>query len=121
MSAARRGIPLAFLPGDDQPDPELSARSTLPADAAHRLWQYGVQGGIENAQNSCAYAVTLIGRDTDWREPVRADAGGNLLAGRGTGPASTISAGNGAPMARWRRWSSIAPWRRAAISRWSTR
>ncbi len=65
-----RRIPLAFLPGDDQPDPEMSERSTLPADAAHRLWQYGVQGGIENAQNLLAYAATLIGRDADWREPV---------------------------------------------------
>ncbi|HVR66305.1 MAG TPA: cobaltochelatase subunit CobN, partial [Verrucomicrobiae bacterium] len=65
-----RGIPLALLPGDDQPDPELSERSTLPADAAHRLWQYGVQGGIENAQNLLAYAATLIGRKAEWREPV---------------------------------------------------
>src|SRR5690348_5085152 len=32
-----RGIALAALPGDDQPDPELAALSTLPADAVHRL------------------------------------------------------------------------------------
>ncbi|HEY7688471.1 MAG TPA: cobaltochelatase subunit CobN, partial [Dongiaceae bacterium] len=63
------GIPIAFLPGDDQPDPELTERSTVPAESIHRLWQYGVQGGIENSQNLLAYAATLIGRADEWREP----------------------------------------------------
>jgi cobaltochelatase CobN len=64
-----RCIPLAFLPGDDQPDPELTECSTLPADAVHRLWQYCLQGGVENARNLLAYGATLIGRDADWRQP----------------------------------------------------
>ena len=42
----RECIPLAFLPGDDQPDAELVALSTLDADAQHRLWQYLVHGGL---------------------------------------------------------------------------
>jgi cobaltochelatase CobN len=67
----RRGrIALAFLPGDDQPDPELAALSTLPPDVVHRLWQYCVQGGIENARDLLAYAGTLIGCEQDWQEPV---------------------------------------------------
>ncbi|MDH3793434.1 MAG: cobaltochelatase subunit CobN, partial [Rhodospirillales bacterium] len=41
---AERGIPLALLPGDDQPDAELAAQSTLPQEACHRLWQYCVHG-----------------------------------------------------------------------------
>jgi cobaltochelatase CobN len=45
-----RGIKLALLPGDDQPDLELSEQSTLPAETVHRLWQYLVQGGVENAR-----------------------------------------------------------------------
>ncbi|MFM9842647.1 MAG: cobaltochelatase subunit CobN, partial [Dongiaceae bacterium] len=77
-----RRIPIVFLPGDDQPDPELSERSTLPADAAHRLWQYGVQGGIENAQNLLAYAATLIGRRGEWREPVELLRAGLYWPGR---------------------------------------
>ena len=77
-----RRIPLALLPGDDQPDPELSERSTLPADAGHRLWQYGVQGGIENAQSLLAYAATLIGRDADWRESVALMRAGLYWPGR---------------------------------------
>src|SRR3954471_17474295 len=43
-------IPLAVLPGDDQPDPELADFTTLKIDAAHRLWRYCTEGGIENAQ-----------------------------------------------------------------------
>jgi cobaltochelatase CobN len=64
-----RGIPLAVLPGDDQPDAELTSLSTLPPAAAHRLWQYGVQGGPDNARNLLLYAGSLIGRAADWREP----------------------------------------------------
>ncbi len=62
-------IPLALLPGDDQPDAELAALSTLPGDACHRLWQYCVHGGPENARNFLAYAATLSGADAAWLEP----------------------------------------------------
>ena len=64
-----RGIPLALLPGDDQPDPELAELSSLPAEAQHRLWQYCVQGGPENADQFLAFATSLIGFETAWREP----------------------------------------------------
>ncbi|MGH6932691.1 MAG: cobaltochelatase subunit CobN, partial [Dongiaceae bacterium] len=66
----RHGIPLAVMPGDDQPDPELAAYSTVPPPAAHRLWQFMMQGGIDNAQNLLNYAASLIGRAAEWREPV---------------------------------------------------
>jgi len=65
----KRGIALAVLPGDDQPDPELASLSTLPPADAHRLWQYCVQGGPDNARNLLLYAGALIGRPADWREP----------------------------------------------------
>ena len=64
-----RGIALALLPGDDQPDAELTGLSTLPAEAVHRLWQYGVHGGPENARNLLAYGAGLIGHALEWREP----------------------------------------------------
>ena len=54
-------IPLAVLPGDDQPDPELHAWSTLPAEACHRLWQYLVHGGLDNAGELLAYAARYAG------------------------------------------------------------
>ena len=63
------GAALALLPGDDQPDPELLALSTLSKEACHRLWQYGVHGGPENARNLLAYGAELIGEDADWAEP----------------------------------------------------
>lgn len=63
------GILLALLPGDDQPDAELAALSTLPADAQHRLWQYCVHGGVDNMTRLLRYAATLIGHDADWSEP----------------------------------------------------
>ena len=36
-ACGKSGIPVAFLPGDDQPDAELSAFSTLETDAQHRI------------------------------------------------------------------------------------
>ena len=69
--ARERGIMLALLPGDDQPDAELAALSTLPAEALHRLWHYFVHGGVDNAVNLLRYAGTLIGfaPDAPWQEP----------------------------------------------------
>jgi len=62
-------IALAVLPGDDQPDPELLAWSTLPREVCHRLWQYGVHGGLDNAEQLLAYAADLLGHQATWREP----------------------------------------------------
>jgi len=65
----KKGIKLAFLPGDDQPDAELARLSTVGAEARHRLWQYLMHGGADNAGEFLRYAASLIGRDGDWREP----------------------------------------------------
>jgi len=67
----QKGIHLAILPGDDQPDPELTDASTLPLQACHRLWQYCVQGGPANADHFLSYAASLLGESGDWREPVQ--------------------------------------------------
>ncbi len=64
-----KAIPLAALPGDDQPDPELAGWSTLRPEACHRLWQYGVHGGLDNARQMLAYASSLLGSDGPWQEP----------------------------------------------------
>jgi cobaltochelatase CobN len=66
MQAAPR---LALLPGDDNPDPDLAERSSLPAAALHRLWRYLAEGGIDNAEQALRYAADLIEVPTDWREP----------------------------------------------------
>ena len=67
-------IPVAFLPGDDQPDSELANLTSLDGGDAHRLWQYLVHGSIDNAGNFLAFAETLIrtersGGERRWHEP----------------------------------------------------
>src|SRR3954454_23151124 len=39
------GIPLALLPGDDKPDPDLARLSTVPPTDCRRLWRYLAEGG----------------------------------------------------------------------------
>ena len=62
-------IPLAVLPGDDQPDQELAGWCTLPPEACHRLWHYGLHGGIGNANALLDYAAALMGHEVSWTEP----------------------------------------------------
>ena len=65
----RHNIALAWLPGDDQPDAELTAQATLPGEAVHRLWQFCVHGGPGNFRSLLAYAASLCGHDAAWHEP----------------------------------------------------
>jgi cobaltochelatase CobN len=68
-ACAAADIPVAFLPGDDQPDAELAGLTTLDGPAAHRLWHYLIHGGVANAENFLAFAATLTGHNADWSEP----------------------------------------------------
>ncbi|SEW38566.1 cobaltochelatase CobN subunit [Cognatiyoonia koreensis] len=54
------GIPFAALPGDDKPDDELRALSTIDNDAYDQLWAYLVEGGPQNATNFLHFATDLI-------------------------------------------------------------
>src|SRR5438046_5218388 len=62
-------IPLALLPGDDKPDPELARLSTVGGEAWRRLWRYLAEGGPGNADNFLRYAASLIGGETGWAGP----------------------------------------------------
>ncbi len=66
---ARRGIPIAWLPGDDKPDAGLAARSTCASEAAETLWRYCSHGGIDNAREALCYAAGLIGREAAPQPP----------------------------------------------------
>ena len=68
-ACAERGIPLACLPGDDRPDPELVELSTLAPEAVLHLGRYLSEGGLDNACEALRYAASLLGRDLAWREP----------------------------------------------------
>ncbi|MGE4248681.1 MAG: cobaltochelatase subunit CobN [Parvibaculaceae bacterium] len=59
--ARERQIALAVLPGDGQRDPELTARSTLPAADCERLRQYLIAGGQENAGAFLTLCLHLLG------------------------------------------------------------
>ena len=54
------GVPFAALPGDDNPDAELRALSTVPDADYDRLWSYLVEGGPENAANFLAHARHML-------------------------------------------------------------
>lgn len=60
-----RGILLAFLPGDRQPDPGLDGFSTVDDETRAALFEYFREGGVENLQNCLRRAASLIGRDED--------------------------------------------------------
>ena len=54
------GVLFAALPGDDKPDAELAALSTVPTDDYHALWAYLVEGGAGNAQAFLSYAQAML-------------------------------------------------------------
>ena len=58
-----RGIPLAVLSGEAQPDPNLTAYGTVPPDTAERLWRYFTEGGPANIGHLLACAATLAGSE----------------------------------------------------------
>ena len=60
-AAKEAGVPVAFLPGDDQPDDALARRSTVAAEAGHKLWRFMAEGGPDNLDALFAYASGLIG------------------------------------------------------------
>ncbi|MGH8353359.1 MAG: cobaltochelatase subunit CobN, partial [Pseudomonas sp.] len=67
---AAKGVTLILVPGDDKPDPELSALGNVPAEDAARLWHYLRQGGRSNAQDLFGFlASRWLGRAYPWREP----------------------------------------------------
>ena len=115
-TCAGAGATVVLLPGDDQPDPELAAHSTVGVETYRRLWHFLLHGGAANARSFLACAATLIGRRFDWREPAELPRAGNLPARPWTTPAWTTCEASGRRTGRWRRWSSIAPWCRPATS-----
>ncbi|QKE63766.1 cobaltochelatase subunit CobN [Aquipseudomonas campi] len=70
VELAGRGARLILVPGDDSPDPELSALGNVPSDDSQRLWQYLRQGGVDNAQQFFHCLASLyLQRDYPWQEP----------------------------------------------------
>ncbi len=55
------GVPFALLPGDDKPDAELQALSTVSDEDWSALWSYCVEGGPVNAARFLDYARFMLG------------------------------------------------------------
>ncbi|MEM8787277.1 MAG: cobaltochelatase subunit CobN [Pseudomonadota bacterium] len=68
---AEAGVALAVLPGDDKPDPELLAHSTVAPEDWQALWSYCVEGGPENAGNLLRLARHMLGRGGGRPPPAR--------------------------------------------------
>ena len=64
------GVPFAALPGDDKPDADLRALSTVDEDDYTTLWQALVEGGPDNATTFLAQARAMIA-GTDRPAPAR--------------------------------------------------
>ncbi|MCA0042325.1 cobaltochelatase subunit CobN [Celeribacter litoreus] len=54
------GVPFVALPGDDKPDAELAALSTVSKEHYHQLWSYLTEGGAENAIGFLRYATAML-------------------------------------------------------------
>jgi cobaltochelatase CobN len=59
-TAAREGIALVVLPGDDKPDPGLDRYSTVTPADRKALWAFLNEGGAENARGLLDYAAAMI-------------------------------------------------------------
>ncbi|SDJ84211.1 cobaltochelatase subunit CobN [Aliiruegeria lutimaris] len=55
------GVPLALLPGDDKPDPELLSLSTVSTEDWQALWAYCIEGGPQNATRFLQLARHMLG------------------------------------------------------------
>ncbi len=82
--------PVALLPGDERPDPELDAWSSLDLQACRRLWRYLTEGGPENALNFLRYGAALLGRPARWREPAPIPRAQPYGAAAGAGPVAPL-------------------------------
>ncbi len=54
------GVPFAALPGDDKPDAELRALSTVAGEDYDALWSCLVEGGSANATTFLAHARAMV-------------------------------------------------------------
>lgn len=56
--AQRTGAKLIILPGDERPDPNLLSHSTVSLTEATQVWQYMIEGGVDNYCNLLKFVAT---------------------------------------------------------------
>ncbi len=99
--ARERGIMLAVLPGDAQPDEALTARSTMAVEDAETLRRYLVEGGPENISNALRFCAHRLGRAEAPAAPAPLARAGVYWPGEGAVTLDTVTAHReaGAPVA----------------------
>ena len=53
-------VAVAFLPGDDKPDDVLKSASTVSQSDWHALWEYMLEGGLDNARGFLAHTSAML-------------------------------------------------------------
>jgi cobaltochelatase CobN len=56
--AERTGAKLIILPGDERPDPNLLSHSTVSLTEANQVWQYMIEGGVDNYCSLLKFVAT---------------------------------------------------------------
>jgi cobaltochelatase CobN len=59
--AEKYQIKLIIIPGDDRPDAELISHSNISLSLVNQVWQYFVEGGVENFKNCLLLLGNLLG------------------------------------------------------------
>ncbi|MDR9403117.1 MAG: cobaltochelatase subunit CobN, partial [Halothece sp. Uz-M2-17] len=62
------GAFLLVLPGDDRADPALISHSTVSLSAVNQLWQYFIEGGVENCRHGLQF-ISDLGCGTNYQPP----------------------------------------------------
>src|SRR5207249_7393721 len=71
LLAMTHDIRLICLPGDDQPDAQLTAHSTVPLSDADRVFCYCITGGVNNAEGMLRFLCdSYLGTKLGFEAPV---------------------------------------------------
>lgn len=68
--AIEHNVAIAFLPGDDKPDPILEQYCTLKLKDYRALWSYLIEGGPDNSKEFLNYCGYLLGENEAPQEAV---------------------------------------------------
>lgn len=59
-TAQQTGAKLIILPGDERPDPNLMSHSTVSLSDVNQIWQYFIEGGVDNYCNLLKFISTYF-------------------------------------------------------------
>ncbi|MDR4308901.1 cobaltochelatase subunit CobN, partial [Chelatococcus sambhunathii] len=100
--ARRHGVKLAVMPGCHNADPDLVARSTVPAGDADALWRLLVEGGPENLASALRVCRALLDGGTPDAAPAPTPPAGLFWPGLASPTLDDLRA-------LWPKGSPVAP------------